>query len=84
MARLKGSIDWIRLDARDYGFGDSTKDSQLDLEFTTVDGLSKFLSANGEGCCHLMQLYNDRFLPNFTGTRDDQTPSPGNLAQGEG
>ena len=71
IARFTDSVDWIRLSAVNYEFGaPPTDESQLDLEFTTTDGLSKFLSANGKGCCHLMKLYNDRFLRNFTGTRD--------------
>lgn len=62
-------VDWIRLNARNYEFGDPVEDSQLDLEFSTADGVSSGLSANGEGCTHLMRLYKEKFLRNFTGAR---------------
>ena len=71
MARLRDAVDWIRLNARNYDFKDHRADSELDLEFTTEDGLSSVLSANGEGCPTLMEVYRDSFLPNFTGTRDN-------------
>ena len=70
IARLKDSVDWIRLDAHDYEFKEPSESSRLDLEFTTKDGLSKVLSANGEGCRYLMKIYRTRFLSNFTGTRE--------------
>lgn len=70
MARLMDAVDWIRLIAHDYEFGEPSEDSRLDLEFTTTDGVSSVISANGEGCRRLMEVYRNRFLPNFTGTRD--------------
>ena len=70
MFRFKDAVDWIRLNARMYEFKDPVEDSQLDLEFTTTDGVSSTLSANGEGCDKLMDVYRERFLPNFTGAQD--------------
>ena len=70
MARFKHAVDWIRLSARKYDFRDHTPESELDLEFTTTDGLSSALSATGEGCPELMRIYRKRFLTNFTGTRE--------------
>ena len=49
-----------------YNFGEPADDSQLGLEFTTIDGLSTELTATGEGCARLMEVYRDRFLANFT------------------
>ena len=63
--RFKKAIDWIRLNARSYDFSDPVENSQLDLEFTTVDSASGVLSANGQGCRHLMQIYKNRFVTNF-------------------
>lgn len=71
IARFKDAVDWIRLNARNYEFGEHSANSELELEFTTEDGLSSVLSANGEGCRRLMEVYRDRFLPNFTGTLDN-------------
>ena len=65
MARFKNTVDWIRLNAHGYDFGDPREDSRLELEFTTIDSLSGVISANGEGCRHLMQIYQERFRPNF-------------------
>ena len=69
IAPFRQAVDWIRLNARRYEFEEPTETSQLDLEFTTMDGLSAGLSATGQGCRHLMTIYRDRFLANFTGTR---------------
>ena len=69
LARLAESVDWIRLNARKYEFGDATEDSQLELEFTTTDGLAGTLSATGQGCIRLMEVYRSRFLANFIGTQ---------------
>ena len=68
MAPLKGCVDWIRLNARRYEFKEPAEDSELDLEFTTTDGLSGVLSSYGQGCRHLMDFFRRRFLANFTGT----------------
>ena len=65
MARLKDAVDWIRLNARNYKFQDHGPDSELELEFTTTDGLSSVLSANGAGCSELMNVYKCIFRPNF-------------------
>ena len=61
------SVDWIRLNARKYDFENCTEQSRLALEFTTKDGLDGTLMAAGRGCSHLMEIYNQRFLKNFTG-----------------
>ena len=65
MARFKRAVDWIRLNAREYEFKDASEASELELEFTTVAGLSTVISATGEGCDFLMALYREQFLPNF-------------------
>ena len=70
MFRFKDAVDWIRLNARRYEFRELLEDSHLELEFTTIDGVSSTLSASGEGCRDLMDIYRRRFLQNFTGTRD--------------
>ena len=67
LAPFKDSVDWIRLDARRFKFGDPEPESELALEFTTADGLSGELLASGEGCSRLMEVYREKFLPNFTG-----------------
>ena len=67
MARLAGSVDWIRLYVRKFDFHNPGEDSELDLEFTTADGLSSTLSGSGEACDHLMSIYRERFLPNLVG-----------------
>jgi hypothetical protein len=69
MYRFENAVDWIRLNARRYDFKKPMSDSQLDLEFTTTDGVSDELSATGEGCHYLMEIYHDRFLSNFVATR---------------
>ena len=69
LAPFAGTVDWIRLNARKYQFGDATEDSQLELEFTTTGGLAGTLSAVGQGCPHLMSLYRERFLRNFAATQ---------------
>ena len=70
MFRLKNSVDWIRLNARRYDFGDPAENSELDIEFTTIDSVSSILEATGDGCRHLMGVYKRWFSPNFTGTRE--------------
>ena len=65
MFAFSNSIDWIRLSARNYDLSDPEDDSQLELEFSTVAGVSSVLLASGEGCCELLQLYKERFLTNF-------------------
>ena len=65
MFRFSDAVDWIRLDARNYEFADPGKDSELELEFTTIDGVSSMLSATGAGCHDLMAIYKNRFLRNF-------------------
>ena len=65
-ARLYKAVDWVRLKARRYEFGVPSADSLLELEFTTIDGLATELSATGEGCARLMEVYRSRFLENFT------------------
>ena len=65
MAPLKDAVDWIRLNARKFDLNNSSDDSQLELEFTTSDGLSQELSATGKGCDHLMKVYRNIFLANF-------------------
>ena len=66
---FKDAVDWMRLNARKYDFKNPMRDSALDLEFTTKDGLTAELTATGEGCAHLMELYRRRFLLNFKGTQ---------------
>ena len=63
------AVDWIRLNARKYEFADPSDESQLELEFTTKDGYSGELSASGKACSDLIDVYRQRFLPNFTGTQ---------------
>ena len=67
IAHFTGTVDWMRLTARKYDFQQGTADSELGLEFTTTVGLSGELSAIGKACPRLMELYRDRFLPNFNG-----------------
>ena len=69
--RFKEAVDWIRLNARNYEFGECIRESELELEFSTEDGVTGVLSANGEGCGRLMELYREKFIPNFIGTRDE-------------
>ena len=66
MARFKGAVDWIRLNARNYDLKAHQADSALDLEFTTEDAFSSVLSANGAGCDELMKVYREVFIANFT------------------
>ena len=73
LATLRESVDWIRLIATNYEFKEESKDSELILEFTTTDGLSSELSANGQGCTQLMSIYRERILPNFTGIPSAET-----------
>ena len=68
-ARLYKAVDWVRLKARKYDFGHPEGDSLLELEFTTIDGLNSELSATGEGCTRLMEVYRKRVLGNFKTTR---------------
>ena len=70
MFRLNDAVDWIRLNARRYAFGDTTEDSELDIEFTTIDSVSSILQANGKGCRDLMSVYERWLRPNFIGTRE--------------
>ena len=65
MARFRSAVDWIRLNARNYDFKECSDVSELELEFTTTDGVSTVISATGEGCDHLMGLYKQTFLSNF-------------------
>ena len=67
LAPFKHSVDWMRLDARDFDFGDQMgSDSRLRLEFTTKDGLTGELFAKGEEACQdPMKIYRKKFLPNF-------------------
>ena len=65
MAPFENAVDWIRLNARKFDLENSSDDSQLELEFSTADGLTQELSATGKGCDHLMRVYRDRFLSNF-------------------
>ena len=65
MFRFSDAVDWIRLNARNYEFTDPVEDSELELEFSTIDGVSGILSANGAGCHYLMEVYKSRFLQNF-------------------
>ena len=69
ICRFRKSIDWIRISARNYDFIEHREDSELELEFSTADGVSSALSADGAGCPCLMELYKNRFLPNFIGPR---------------
>ena len=66
---FRDAVDWMRLNARKYDFKKLTKDAELDLEFTTKDGLTGELSATGDACAHLMKIYKGRFSVNFTGTQ---------------
>ena len=65
VARIAGLVDWLRLTARHYDFNDAEPQSELDLEFSTADGLNGTLSATGPGCDLLMELYRRRFQVNF-------------------
>ena len=69
-ARLHRSVDWIRLNARRYDFAHAVDDSVLELEFTTTDGTNSELSATGEGCTRLMEVYRERILRNFKTSGD--------------
>ena len=66
VARIAGLVDWLRLTARHYDFNDAEPQSELDLEFSTVDGLNGTLSATGPSCDLLMELYRRRFQANFS------------------
>lgn len=72
IARFQSAVDWVRLNARNYDLKNDGADSELELEFTTTDGLSSVLSANGVGCSELMDVYNKLFVPSFTGFVDEQ------------
>ncbi len=63
--RLYKAVDWIRLKALKYDFGNPKEDSVLEVEFTTIDGLTSELSATGKGCARLMDVYRDRLIGNF-------------------
>ena len=82
IAPFTGAVDWLRLTARKYEFKDSQEDSELQLEFSTVDSLSGTLSAVGSACDDLMKIYRGRFLENFSGTSQarigDHGGDPGN------
>ena len=65
VAPFKDAVDWIRLNARRFDLHSSNDDSELELEFTTTDGLSRELAATGKACEHLMSVYQSVFLPNF-------------------
>ena len=65
MFRLKDAVDWIRLSARRYDFKEATENSELYVEFATIDSVSCILEATGEGCRHLMDVYKHRVTPNF-------------------
>ena len=65
--RLHEAVDWVRLNARKYDLKNPAADSVLQLEFTTTDGMSSELSATGEGCAHLLEVYRKRVLANFRG-----------------
>lgn len=71
IARLERAVDWVRLNARKYEFDEPTDNSQLELEFTTIDGLSSALLATGRGCRELMNVYHTRFLPNLVSIADE-------------
>ena len=71
IARFRDAVDWIRVNARNYEFGKCDRGSELEVEFSTQDGLTSVLSANGEGCGRLMEVYENIFLPNFIGSRND-------------
>ena len=66
VARIAGLVDWLRLTARHYEFNGAVSQSELDLEFSTVDGLNGTLSATGQSCDLLMELYRRRFQANFS------------------
>ena len=66
MARFAGLVDWLRLTARHYEFKEAVPQSELELEFTTADGLNGSLSATGSSCDLLMDLYRCRFKANFS------------------
>ena len=65
MARFENAVDWIRINTRRFDLEQTHDDSEFDLEFSTMDGLSHELSASGDGCRKLMELYEKQFLPNF-------------------
>ena len=65
MARFEKAVDWIRINTRRFDLEQTHDDSEFDLEFSTMDGLSHELSASGAGCRKLMELYEKQFLPNF-------------------
>lgn len=67
-SRFKNQIDWIRLTAAEYNPARPdviSEESVLELDFTTKDGVSNDLSANGEGCPELLRMYREQFIPNW-------------------
>ena len=70
LAQFIGLVDWVRLTARNYDFSDIKDNSELDLEFTTTSGVGGTLSACGEGCRQLIDIYHRRFLTNLVGAED--------------
>ena len=66
VARLAGLVDWLRLTGRHYEFSDPVSQSELDLEFSTSDGLNGILSASGPSCDLLMDIYRRRFQVNLS------------------
>ena len=67
IAPFTDAVDWLRLTGRKYEFKESKEESELVLEFSTVDSLSGTLSAVGPACDHLMEIYHGQFLKNFVG-----------------
>ena len=65
VARLAGLVDWLRLTGRNYEFLEAEQNSELDLEFSTSDGLSGTLSATGTSCELLMDIYRRKFRDNL-------------------
>lgn len=66
VAPLKNSVDWLRLNAREYpNMAGATETSRLELEFSTTDGLSGTLYAVGADCDRLMEIYRSYFQANL-------------------
>ena len=72
IGRIRNDVDWIRLTARNFDLAENSGSTEspgnraeLDLEFTTRNGLSCEITANGRGCSDLMRLYRKRFIDNW-------------------
>jgi hypothetical protein len=79
IGRIRKDVDWIRLTARNFNLGENPENAEnpgskaeLDLEFTTRNGLSYEITANGKGCSDLFRLYRERFISNWADEIGDE------------